>query len=43
MKRKRRSNQLEAVENRIVKLLTKTCPSFEETEKLFYAEEKSKI
>ncbi len=42
MRRKRRSNQLEADEHLAVKLFTEACPSFEEAEKLFYAEEKSK-
>jgi len=42
MKRKRRTNQLEAAAAQVVKLSTKACPSFEEAEKLFYAEEKSK-
>lgn len=42
MKRKRRNNQLETIENHVVKLSTEACPSFEEAERLFYAEEKSK-
>ncbi|MCG8401236.1 MAG: tyrosine-type recombinase/integrase [Firmicutes bacterium] len=42
MKRKRRTNQLEAAAARVVKLSTEACPGFEEAEKLFYAEEKSK-
>ena len=42
MKRKRRTNQLEATAAQVVKLSTEACPSFEEAEKLFYAEEKSK-
>lgn len=42
MKRKRRVNQLDATTAQVVKLSEEACPSFEEAERLFYAEEKSK-
>lgn len=40
--KKRRVNQLDATTAQVVKLSAEACPSFEEAEKLFYAEEKSK-
>ena len=42
MKRKRRVNQLNTVEPQVNNFSSEACPTFDEAEKLFYAEEKSK-